>query len=166
MEVVRPQAEWALADEGGSIRRRAAGGGLVGEAGGLGDGPQQVAFGGCEAGERAGDQGTEVVLEVGRMRGVAGLAELEKPHDGEAEVERQSVGADGDHVTDRSGDERGTVGLEAAGQGSPQSSDAKSTTSTCRAADGCGVGEVSAGVRDAAGPDHEPDGQLEMPAHA
>ncbi|MER7599449.1 hypothetical protein [Streptomyces hydrogenans] len=75
MEVVRPQAEGVLADEGPFDE--AAGGCLVGEAGGLGgelgvegvqqgDGAQEVAFVGGEVGEGAGDQGAEAVLEVGR----------------------------------------------------------------------------------------------------
>ncbi|MFE0737473.1 hypothetical protein [Streptomyces sp. NPDC058855] len=158
MEVVRPQAEGVLADEG--PLDQAAGGGLVGEAGGLGgqlevegvqqrDRAQQVALVAGEVGQRAGDQGTEVVLEIGRGRGVAGAVQFD---DGEVEVERQPVGAGGDHVPDGGGDERGTVGFEAAGEVVVAVLGGEVADQDLPAADGRGVGKETAGVGDVAGP--------------
>ncbi|WP_351231321.1 hypothetical protein [Streptomyces sp. NPDC002133] len=77
MEVVRPQAERVLADEGaldqphrGCLVARARGQGRQSqiEAVGQRDRAQDVPFVGGEVAERAGDQGGEVVVEVGRAQ--------------------------------------------------------------------------------------------------
>ncbi|MFD3760889.1 hypothetical protein [Streptomyces sp. NPDC058622] len=125
MQVVRPEPEGVLADEGplDQPHRR----GLVLESGGRGgqgqvegvehgDRAQHVALVGGEVGQGAGDQGGEVVVEVGRDRGVAGAAEFEEAHDGEVKVEGQAVGAVGDGLADVGADEGLAVAGEAAGE--------------------------------------------------
>jgi hypothetical protein len=68
-----------------------------------------------EVGEGAGDQGGEVVVEVGRG-GVAAGAAIEEPHHRQVEVERQAVGAAGDDLADLLADKRFAVAGEPAGE--------------------------------------------------
>ncbi len=84
MQVVRPQPEGLFADErpldqplGRGLVRQAGGGGGEGEVEGVqqADGAQDVPLVVGEVGEGAGDQGAEVVVEVGGDR-LAGTADL------------------------------------------------------------------------------------------
>ncbi|MGE7391725.1 hypothetical protein ACQKM2_40255 [Streptomyces sp. NPDC004126] len=99
MEVVGPQREGVVADEG--PLDQASGCGEVGQAGGGGgqgevegvqqaDGAQEVAFVGGEVGQGVGEQGREVGAEVRGRGGAAGAAEVEEAQDGEVEVEGQA----------------------------------------------------------------------------
>ncbi|MFE9853640.1 hypothetical protein ACFYPN_33330 [Streptomyces sp. NPDC005576] len=111
--------------KGRSIRRRAGawwgeccdrGGQVQVEGVEQGDGAQDVPLVGGEVGEGAGDQGGEVVVEVGGVRGSAGAADFEEPHHRQIEVERKPVGAFGDGVADLGADERLSVAGQAAGE--------------------------------------------------
>jgi hypothetical protein len=126
VQVVGPGSERVLADQG--PLGQALGGGLVGQAGGAGDqveveGVQQgggtrcVPLVGGEVLQGAGDQGWEVVGEVGGLDGAAGALQGEVVLDGEVEEQGQVVAALGDGLADGGGDERGAVGVgEAVGE--------------------------------------------------
>ncbi|MGW4304064.1 hypothetical protein ACWEHT_30415 [Streptomyces sp. NPDC004646] len=96
VQVIRPQAGGDAANEGPLKQTQnwgvAAGSGAcsgqgcvegVEEAGRA----QDVTFVGGEVGESAGDQGGEVDVEVGRLRGAAGAADLEKAHGGQVQLQ-------------------------------------------------------------------------------
>lgn len=125
VKVEGPQAEGDLADEG--PLGQPLGGAFLGEAGGPGgegdvEGVQQahrakdVPFVGGEVGQGAGDQGGEVVVEVGRLRGAAAAAQLEEPGDGQIEVQGQAVRAGGDDLPDVLADQGLAVAGEAPGE--------------------------------------------------
>ena len=82
-----PQAERVLADEGPlgqphrrSLLRQARGSGRQGEIESVkkADRAQDVPLVGGEVGQGAGDEGREVVVEVGRLRGAAGAPDLQE----------------------------------------------------------------------------------------
>lgn len=125
MQVVGPEAGGGVADEGplqqaqdGGVAAGSGAGGGEGDVEGVqeADRAQDVAFVGGEVGEGAGDQGGEFDVEVGRLRREAGAADLEKAHGGQVEVQRQAVGALGDHTSQRWVDQRLAVGGEAVGE--------------------------------------------------
>ncbi|GHA70024.1 MULTISPECIES: hypothetical protein [Streptomyces] len=74
-----------------------------------------MAFVGGEVGQGAGDQGTEVVIEVGRDR-LAGAADLQEAEHRQVEVEGQAVGAVGDDLADLAAGERLAVVGEPTGE--------------------------------------------------
>ncbi|GHB78163.1 hypothetical protein GCM10010377_80460 [Streptomyces viridiviolaceus] len=101
--------------------------GLVGQARGRGgegevecvqqaDGAQDVPFVRGEVGQGAGDQGGEVVVEVGGGRLPAGAADLEEPHHRQVQVERQAVRPARDDLPDLAADEGLAVAGEPAGE--------------------------------------------------
>lgn len=125
VQVERPQAEGVFANEGPLGQPH--GGSFVGEAGGSdgkrhvegvqqADRAQDVPFVRGEVGQGAGDQGGEIVVEVDRLRRAVAAAQLQKPGDGQIEVQGKTVRAGGDDLPDGLADEGLAVADEAAGE--------------------------------------------------
>lgn len=126
MQMERPKPEGILADEGPLDQRQ--GWRLVGHARGparerdvegvqQADRAEHVPFVGGEVGQGARDrEGGEVVVDVGRLRGAAGAAQLQEPYDGQIQVEPQAVRAAGDHAADGFADQGLAVAGEASGE--------------------------------------------------